>query len=67
MVQLVEQQLRGFCHAKNGYDLLSLITSMNLSKQEWVKLKSEYDLSFMSDDQKSEIDDYYKRPNFINR
>jgi aspartate carbamoyltransferase regulatory subunit len=31
-------QLIGFAHAKQGYDLISLIQSMGLKKKEWDKM-----------------------------
>ena len=39
--RLAQAQLIGFAHAKQGYDLKSLVRSMGLHPDEWVKLKEE--------------------------
>lgn len=35
------QQLTGFVHAKQGFDVISLIESMGLRVEEWEQLRNE--------------------------
>jgi hypothetical protein len=60
-IDKAEQQLLGFTHAKQGYDLISLISSMGLKKDEWENLKANYNLSYLSDDDKNEIEEYFTK------
>lgn len=55
-----EQQLRGFIHAKKGYDLNSLIQSMGLTKTEWQSMKRIYKLNFMLPVEIKKIDEHFK-------
>lgn len=57
-IEKAEQQLIGFIHAKQGYDLLSLITDMGLTKKEWESIK-RIGMS-IPDDMKVEIDQYFE-------
>ena len=51
------QQFTGFAHYKNsGNDLEGLITSMALTKEDWLEIKSEGLLHGLSEDQVLEVD-----------
>jgi len=47
------QQLTGFVHAKEGFDVISLIEAMGLRKEEWFKIRDE---PFLPADIVAEID-----------
>lgn len=57
-IKLAEQQIVGFIHARRGDDLMSLIQSMGLKKEEWEALREE-NLGFL-DYEKKQIDNYFK-------
>ncbi len=59
-IDLAEQQLLGYVHGKKGYYLTGLIEAMGLTNNEWEKLKSQYGLNYLDDNDKKEIDDYFK-------
>ena len=40
-VDFAEQQLVGYAHAKRGYSLIDLISSMGMKNNEWEKIKSK--------------------------
>ena len=44
MIKLAEAQLIGFAHATKGYGVKDLARSMNLTKREWLKIRSSIDL-----------------------
>ena len=52
--RLAGAQLIGFAHAKQGYDIESLVRSMGLQPEEWEELKEE-DIG-LTDAQKKEIE-----------
>lgn len=58
-----EQQLVGFIHAKKGYSLAELIQGMGLTKREWKRMKEIYRLSFLSERDKKEIDEFFNIEN----
>lgn len=58
LIVKAEHQLIGFIHAKSGYDLESLLSSMGLTQGEWIIIKK--DGGFIPDDIKKQIDDYFK-------
>lgn len=49
-----EQQLVGYAHAKDGYNITSLISGMGLTRVEWDKLRPE--LNWLGEAHISEID-----------
>jgi len=54
-VQMAEQQLLGFAHAARGYSLQDLVNAMGLTPIEWAALQKYYTLSYLSCDDKQEI------------
>jgi hypothetical protein len=54
-----EQQLTGYSHAKQGYGIESLVDSMGLTKDEWMKLCKQNRVSFLSIEDKIYIDEYF--------
>lgn len=54
-----EQQLTGFSHAYQGYDVTSLIQAMGLRVEEWHQLKE--DMPFLPKDIVEEIDKYFEK------
>ena len=54
-----EAQLLGWKHAKNGGDLFSLVRAMGLTFKEWKTLLSEYNPTFLSPDDKKEVDKFF--------
>lgn len=60
-LEQAEMQFRGFFHAREGYSLEELISSMGLTKEEWEKMKQGIGctLSFLRAEQYKEIDDYF--------
>jgi hypothetical protein len=59
-VEKAEQQLTGFAHAKHGYGLTELISSMGLKEYEWNILKKDYSLTYLTADEIEEIGTYFK-------
>lgn len=41
MIDFAEQQLIGFAHAAQGYDLEQLVSAMGLTKKEWDVIKRD--------------------------
>jgi len=60
LIDLAEQQILGYKHAKEGYDLISLIAAMGLTKAEWETLKETYTLR-LTFDEVIEINEYFFR------
>jgi len=58
-IEKAESQLLGFKHGQSGYDLLSLVESMGLTKQEWKILKKDYALGYMSERDKERVDKFF--------
>lgn len=58
VTQFAEQQLLGYLHAKRGYSLIDLITSMGLSNAEWKQIKKESSLC-MTNAEVQEIELYF--------
>lgn len=59
-IDLAEQQLLGYSHAKQGYGLRDLIIAMGLKKSEWETLKKNGDIAYLSKEEKAEIEEYFK-------
>ena len=58
-LDMAVQQLLGFYHGKwHGTDILGLIQSMGLTKDEWKILKAEYEISFLDEDNFKEIENF---------
>lgn len=57
-LELAEQQLIGFAHAKAGFSAASLAEAMGLSAQEWATLRERVTLA-KSDER--ELDSYFER------
>jgi hypothetical protein len=55
-IDMAEQQLLGFMHSKDGGSLHELITGMGLTEKEWEKLKKDYPMHYLSEDDKHSID-----------
>lgn len=56
---LAEAQLLGFSHARfNRDDLIGLVESMGLSKNEWESLQKQYSMGYLTDGDRKEISDY---------
>lgn len=51
-----EHQLTGFAHASSGFDLISLIESMGLRREEWDQLRDE---NYITKKMREEIDQYF--------
>lgn len=58
-IDLAEQQLLGYAHAKRGYSLIDLITSMGLTIKEWEVIKKDYP-NYLNEDETAEIEDYFE-------
>lgn len=56
-ISMAEQQLSGFFHAKNGQGITSLVQSMALKKEEWEKMKADWDLAYLKQDDIEAIDE----------
>ena len=59
-LDLAEHQLTGFKHAKEGYSLRDLISSMGLTKREWDTLQNKEKVDYLNKDDKEEIDEYFE-------
>ena len=55
-IEKAEQQLLGFKHGKQGYDLTSLIESMGLTLKEWEVMKNIFSLEYLTDEDKQDIE-----------
>ena len=62
MIALAEAQLLGFYHCSNNRsDIRGLIISMGLKKAEWDKMKEEYQLEYIDESDKIEIETYFSK------
>lgn len=52
------QQLIGFNHAKKGYDIVELCTSMGLKKREWLKIRKDVSVWLCAQDVK-DVNEYF--------
>lgn len=57
-LSMAEQQLLGYKHCDEGFDLESLVDSMGLRLKEWEILKRDFPLSHLTEDEKADIDDW---------
>jgi hypothetical protein len=57
LIKLAEAQLLGFKHAQEGATLKSLVESMGLTKREWNLMQSRYEMPYLSDADKNEIEE----------
>ncbi|RDY57544.1 hypothetical protein [Flagellimonas nanhaiensis] len=64
-LNLVEQQLLGFCHAKQGYNLESLIDSMGLTNDEWQDMKNREMVDHIDETVIDEIDGYFESKEWL--
>ena len=51
-----EQQILGFYHCSQGYDIGSLVSSMGLTKEEYAKLNEMKMLDYLPEELKEEIE-----------
>ena len=58
-IDLSEQQILGYVHAKRGFCLTSLVEAMALKKVEWETIKRE--VTYLTKAEVDEIDNYFKR------
>lgn len=58
---LLEAQLTGFAHAKNGYSIESLIDAAGVTLKEWEKLLDQYDIYQISKDEAESIREHLKK------
>ena len=58
-LDMAEQQLYGWHAAIVGERLLGLVGGMGLTRKEWEKLCGEGLVSYLSDDEINEIDNYF--------
>lgn len=58
-LNLAEQQLLGFHHAKKGYSLKNLVSSMGLEKEEWEELKTSGMVNYLTDNEVETIDEHF--------
>ena len=59
-LDMAEQQILGFHHAKQGFSTRDLIISMGLEKTEWKKLKSEGMVQYLDSNMIDEINEHFK-------
>lgn len=59
-LDMAEQQILGFYHAKTGFNFRDLIISMGLEKIEWEKLKADGMIEYLDSNYIDEIDEYFK-------
>lgn len=57
-LEMAEQQLLGYAHAKAGYGVVQLAEAMGLTRREWSTLQDKVNLS-LSD--KNELNEYFSR------
>ncbi|NCU31424.1 MAG: hypothetical protein EOM23_00485 [Candidatus Moranbacteria bacterium] len=60
-IEKAEQQLLGFGHCQRGADLISLIETMGLTQKEWLTMKERFNLYYLSEQDKKDIDFYFKK------
>ncbi len=61
MYDLAIAQFTGFRQAQYDNSIISLATSMGLKKEEWNRLKKTGDIDFLKQEDKKEIDEYFKQ------
>lgn len=58
MLDMADQQLRGFGHARNGYGVRDLVSSMGLKAEEWSTLRDRAKV-YLPEECVEEIDEYF--------
>ena len=56
-IELAEQQLTGFHHAAEGYDIVSLVEAMGLRAEEWGQLKDN--IPWLAEKYVKQIDEHF--------
>ena len=59
-LDMAEQQMLGFHHAKQGFSFEELVISMGLEKREWRNLKSRGMISYLDSALVIEIDEHFE-------
>ena len=60
LIEMAEQQILGYCECANGSSLTDLVCSMGLIKEEWDEMRNRDDLTYMTEDQKEEVDSCFE-------
>jgi len=60
-LSMAEQQLLGYKHCNEGFDLESLVDSMGLRLEEWQILKRDFPLSHLTEDEKVDIEEWLEQ------
>ena len=58
-LDMAEQQLLGFYHAKQGFSLRDLVESMGLEKSEWKEMKVNGMVDYLDSTTREEIDSLF--------
>lgn len=58
MLDMADQQLRGFGHALHGYGVIDLVSSMGLKEVEWNTLRDKAKV-YLPEECVEEIDEYF--------
>jgi hypothetical protein len=59
LLDMAEQQILGFYHASRGETLESLISSMGLTKEEYIEMHKKGMLNYLTNELKEEIDNFF--------
>lgn len=59
-IEKAEQQLTGYVHAKRGYDIESLVSSMGLTENEWSKIRFDAKSLGLNEREIAEVDEYFE-------
>lgn len=61
IIFIERQLLGGYIHAGRDYNLISHITKIGFTSEEWDALKTVFSLPYLSKDEIKEIDEYFRR------
>lgn len=56
-LELAEAQLLGFATGKDGYSIEGLVEAMGLTKKEWVELRKQFDMKYLTKQDRVDIAD----------
>lgn len=59
-LDLADAQFLGFHFGRREPGILLLVSSMGLTKKEWLKWKSNYSTNYLTESEIKEIDEYFE-------
>jgi hypothetical protein len=61
LLELADAQFIGFHFGKREPGIISLVESMGLTKSEWIKWKTDFANTYLTDNELKEVDEHFQR------